>query len=72
MIQAILFNVSHFVLEKAKKFMRDDKLHYISYRTTDKYYRFRLENPNYKVFNYRIERNFKNNRWIDYIIGYKK
>ena len=45
---------------------------YLSYRITDNYYRFRLVNPNYNKYIYRIERKYQGNNSIDYIIQISK
>ena len=66
-IQAILFKKEKFNLKDAKHYLKLKKIKYLSFRITDTYYRFRLIEPNYNKFIYRIGRNYKNNNNIDYI-----
>ena len=70
MIQAILFLKNKWTLKSAKVYLRTKKIKYISYRITDTYYRFRIVEPNYYKYKYRIERHYLNNPNIDYIIGF--
>ena len=61
MIQAILFKKNKWTLKSAKHYLnkiKKLKLN-ISYRITYTYYRFRIVEPNYYKYQYRIERNFK-------------
>ena len=67
MIQAILFRKNKWTLKSAKAYLKTKKINYISYRTTDMYYRFRIVEPDYNKYHYKIERNFLNNPNIDYI-----
>ena len=69
MIQAVLFKKDFWNKTKAKEHLKQEKLNYISMRITDTYYRYRINEPNYKKYNYIIKRG-KNN--IDYIIGINK
>lgn len=69
MIQAILFKKDKWTTNSAKQFLKNNDIKYRSYRITDNYYRFRINEPNYNKYSYRIERNFKKNKNIDYIIG---
>ena len=66
-VQALLFKRNHFDLKGCKTYLSINKIKYISYRTTANYFRFRLLEPNYKKFIYRIERDYKKNNSIDYI-----
>ena len=71
-VQAILFKKDEFDLKACKRFLNINKIKYLSFRITDTYYRFRLVEPNYKKFIYRIERNYKGKNNIDYIVEIPK
>ena len=72
MIQAILFKRNHFNIKDCKHYLKINKIKYLSYHITDNYYRFRLLEPNYNKYIYRIERNYNGNKYIDYIIQISK
>ena len=72
MIQAILFNRNRFDVRGCKHYFKMNKIKYLSYRITDNYFHYRLVNPNYNKYIYRIERNYKGNNSIDYIIQISK
>jgi len=71
-VQAILFKRSKFSLKECKRYLNINKIKYLSFRITDNYYRFCLVEPNYKNFIYRIERNYKGDKNIDYIVEIHK
>ena len=71
-VQAILFKINKFDLKACKRFLNVNKIKYLSFRITDNYYRFRLVEPNYRKFIYRIERNYKGDKNIDYIVEIPK
>ena len=54
-------------MKGCKFYLSVNNIKYLSYRITNNYYRFRLIEPNYKKFIYRIERDYKKNNSIDYI-----
>ena len=66
-VQALLFKKDKWDIKGCKFYLSINKIKYLSYRTTANYYRFRLIEPNYKKFIYRIERDYKKNNTIDYI-----
>jgi len=68
MIQALLFYKNKWSLKAVKNYCKINHIKYISYRITTNYYRMRLINPTYRKYIYRIERNYKDNPNIDYII----
>ena len=68
MIQAILFKRNKWTFDNAKLFLKMNKIKNLSYRITDNYYRFRLVNPNYNKYTYRIDQGCNGNNSIDYII----
>ena len=70
MIQAILFKKNKWTFDSAKHYLTQNKIKYRSHRITDNYYRFRLLEPNYVKYKYRIERHFNGNKNIDYIFEY--
>ena len=72
MIQAILFKRNHFDIKDCKHYLKINKIKYLSYRITDKYDRFGLVEPNYNKYIYRIERNYNENKYTDYIIQINK
>ena len=72
MIQSILFKRNHFNIKDCKHYLKINKIKYLSYHITDNLYRFRLVEPNYNKYIYRIERNYNGNKYIDYIIQISK
>ena len=66
-VQALLFKKKLWDMKGCKFYLNVNKIKYLSYRITSNYYRFRLIEPNYKKFIYRIERDYKKNNSIDYI-----
>ena len=72
MIQAILFKRNRFDVRGCKHYLKMYKIKYLSYPITDNYFHYRLVNPNYNKYIYRIERNYKGNNSIDYIIQISK
>ena len=70
MLQAVLFLKSKWDTQEARKYLKKNGLTPIKrVHTTDTYYRYRIENPNYDKYNYIIKRGSNN---IDYIIGIEK
>ncbi len=51
------------------RYLAMNNVKYRSYRITSNCYRFRIQEPNYNKYIYRIARNYKNNNSIDYIEG---
>ena len=66
-VQALLFKKNNWDIAGCKFYLNINKIKYLSYRTTEHYYRFRLKEPNYKKYYYRIQRNYNYNNSIDYI-----
>lgn len=71
-IQALLFKKDKWNLFQIIQYLAINNIKYRSYRITSNYYRFRLIEPNYNKYIYRIARNYKNNNSIDYIEGLLK
>lgn len=72
MIQALLFLKDKWKFSDVLKYLEKNKINYISHRITKNYFRMRLVEPDYRKYIYRIERSFKGNSNIDYIVGLKK
>lgn len=70
MLQALLFKKNKWTIKSIQNYISSNNIKYRSYRITGTYYRFRINEPNYKIYKYRIERNYKGSKNIDYIIGY--
>lgn len=71
-IQALLFKRDKWSIFQILQYLSMHNIKYRSYRITSNYYRFRLQEPNYNKYVYRIARNYKNNNTIDYIEGLSK
>ncbi len=71
-IQALLFKIDEWTIHKILQYLAKNNIKYRSYRITSNYYRFRIQEPNYNKYKYRIARNYKNNNSIDYIEGILK
>ncbi len=69
LIQALLFKIDKWTMPMILRYLDRNNIKYRSYRITANYYRFRIQEPNYNKYNYRIARNYKNNNSIDYIEG---
>jgi hypothetical protein len=70
MLQAVLFYKDYWNATRAREHLNKEKLKPIKrVHITDKYYRYRIAEPDYKNYTYIIKRG-KNH--IDYIIGIKK
>ncbi len=71
-IQALLFKIDKWTIPMILRYLAMNNIKYRSYRKTSNYYRFRIQEPNYNKYIYRIARNYKNNNSIDYIEGILK
>ena len=70
MLQAVLFYIGYWTTTKAREYLKKENLKPIKrVRITDKYYRYRITEPDYINYNYIIKRGKDH---IDYIIGIKK
>ena len=67
MIQAVLFDKKKWTRNKAKEWLKTHNYNSISNRTTETYHRFRIIEPNYTKYIYRIQHN---NKGPDFIIQY--
>ena len=68
-IQAVLFDKNKWTRNQAKEWLKKHNYHSISNRTTQTFYRFRIIEPNYTKYIYRIQHNPHN---ISFIMQYKK
>ena len=69
MIQAILFSKKEYSDKEAKNWLKNHNYNFISNRITNNYRRYRLIEPNYRKYIYRIQ-HINNN--ISFIMQYKK
>ena len=58
-IQDLLFKINKWTIYSILQYLAINNIKYRSYRITSNYYRFRIQEPNYNIYNYRIARNYK-------------
>lgn len=69
-IQAVLFDKSIYTTTQARAWLKKEGIQPLKrVDNTEKYHRYRIIEPNYKKYNYRIKRSRKG---IDFIIAFDK